>query len=141
MQLMRPENQHCQPSQTKKQHPKPSTMNSLKQALVSQTVGLGAMANQVKTHFTSNIKELEIPHHTFHFLKINASLTTPRVSFSHSQNLHTNENASVRLEVQVTSNKELTTIAYQWLKDEQPLHAVRLIQVPMDLFCASPMLT
>ena len=115
------ENQYCQQSQTKKQRPKPSTMSSLKQALASQTVGLGALANQVKTHFTSNIKELEIPHHTFHFLKINASLTTPRVSFSHSQNLHSNENASVLLEVQVTSNKELTTLAYQWLKDEQPL--------------------
>ena len=115
------ENQHCQAK--KKRHTVPSTVNYLKQALASQTVGLGALANQVKTHFTLHNRELEIQDHTSHYLKIHVSLID-KVSFrqkSHSQNLHTNENASVLLEVQVNSNKELTTIAYQWLKDEQPL--------------------
>ena len=118
------ENQDYQPNQAKKKrHTVPSTVNYLKQALASQTVGLGALANQVKTHFTQHNRELEIPYHTSHYLKIHVSLTADadRVSLRHSQNLHTNENASVLLEVQVNSSKELTTIAYQWLKDEQPL--------------------
>ena len=117
------ENQDYQPNQAKKKrHTVPSTVNYLKQALASQTVGLGALANQVKTHFTLHNRELEIPYHTSHYLKIHVSLAdADRVSFRHSQNLHTNENASVLFEVQVNSSKELTTIAYQWLKDEHPL--------------------
>ena len=120
------ENQNYQPNQAKKKrHTAPSTVNYLKQALASQTVGLGALANQVKTHFTQHNRELEITQHTksSHYLKIHVLLTADanKVSFRHSQNLHTNENASVLLEVQVNSSKELTTLAYQWLKDEQPL--------------------
>ena len=60
------------------------------------------------------------------FIKINISLTANaedhvEVRMSDSKILHTSENASVLLEVQIISNKELTTLAYQWLKDEQPL--------------------
>ena len=118
------ENQDYQRSQAKKiRHTVPSTVNYLKQALASQTVGLGALANQVKTHFTQHNRDVEIPHHMSPFIKMNVSLTAnaDKISYPHSQNLHTNENASVLLEVQVISTKELTTIAYQWLKDEQPL--------------------
>ena len=122
--VRRYKNQDYWPNQAKKkQHTVPSTVSYLKQALASQTVGLGALANQVKTHFTQHNRELDIPYHTSHYLKIHVSLTADadKVSFRHSQNLHTNENASVLLEVQVNSSKELTTLAYQWLKDEQPL--------------------
>ena len=113
--------------QMKSRHTKPPTVNNLKQALASQTVGLGALANHVESSFTLRNRELKIPHHSSPFLKVNVSLTADaikdnvNISMSHSENLHTSENVSVLLEVQITSNKELTTLAYQWLKDEQPL--------------------
>ena len=122
------ENQDYQPNQEKKiRHTVPSTVNNLKEALASQIVGLGALANHVKSYFTLRNRELKIPHHSSPFLKVNVSLTADaindnvNISMSHSENLHTSENVSVLLEVQITSNKELTTLAYQWLKDEQPL--------------------
>ena len=118
-----------QPNQAKKKrHIAPSTFNYLKQALASQTVGLGALANQVKAHFTQHnyYRGVEISTHTSPYIKINVSLTANaednvKINMSHSKVLHTSENALLLLEVQVTSNKELTTLAYQWLKDEQPL--------------------
>ena len=113
--------------QMESRYTKPPTVNNLKQALASQTVGLGALANHVKSYFTLRNRELKIPHHSSPFLKVNVSLTANairdnvNISMSHSECLHTSENVSVLLEVQITSNKELTTLAYQWLKDEQPL--------------------
>ena len=113
--------------QMESRNTKPPTVNNLKQALASQTVGLGALANHIKSYFTLRNRELIIPHHSSPFLKVNVSLTADaikdnvNISMSHSESLHTSENVSVLLEVQITSNKELTTIAYQWLKDEQPL--------------------
>ena len=111
--------------QMESRHTKPPTVNNLKQALASQTVGLGALANHVESHFTLRNRELKILHHSSPFLKVNVSLTADadnvNISMSHSENLHTSENVSVLLEVEITSNKELTTLAYQWLKDEQPL--------------------
>ena len=105
---------------------KPTTLKNLKQALGSQTVGLGALANHVKAHFTLHDRAFEMSHYTSPFMKIKVTLTADaegnvNVSMRHSENLRTNENASVLLEVQVTSNKEKSTLAYQWLKDEQPI--------------------
>ena len=100
------------------------TINNLKQALSSKTVGLGALANRVKTLFTNHNRELELPQHTSPFIKINVSLTAASegISMIHGKNLRirANENASVLLEIQVTSNKK-ATLCYQWLKDKLPL--------------------
>ena len=122
------ESQDYQPNQAKKiRHTVPSTVSNLKKALASQTVGLGALANHIKSYFILRNREMKITHHSSPFLKVNVSLTADaikdnvNISMSHSENLHTSENVSVLLEVKITSNKELTTLAYQWLKDEQPL--------------------
>ena len=101
-----------------------TTVNSLKHALSSETVGLGALANQVKTHFTLCNREPEMLHHISPFIN-NVLLTADadlKVSKNrNSENLHVNEKASLLLEVQVTSNKEKNTLDYQWLKDEEPI--------------------
>ena len=118
------ENQYYQAKKKRHTCTAPSTVSYLKQALASQTVGLGALANQVKTRFTQHNRDVGMS--TSPFIKINISLTANaedhvEVRMSDGKILHTSENASVLLEVQVISNKELTTLAYQWLRDEQPL--------------------
>ena len=97
------------------QHAKAPTVENLKAALRSDTVGLGGIANQLDDGICLDDEDDHSP------LAERPCLDPPLLNIvSQSLNTSVQESKSTLLEVQVEV-RHGTTISYQWLKDDLPL--------------------
>ena len=102
----------------------PPTVDNLKRALSSQTVGLGLLANKLQTIPRKNT--LQTADHALN-LPYSVIKIEPSAFIKHEDNIYVEENKSTLLEVQITSDAEDNT--YKWLKDGVELMQESLVPI------------